>query len=118
MTFVLRFCRGREVLVRRDASECRRGLWIAIWVRWCLFREYFNLMTRVLGFPGGSAVKYLPAMQEMWVRSLGLNLPSREDALEEVMATHSSTLARNIPMDRGAWWATVHGAAKSWTQLK
>ena len=22
------------------------------------------------------------------------------------------------PMDRGAWWATVHGIAKSWTQLK
>ena len=22
-----------------------------------------------------------------------------------------------ISMDRGAWWATVHGAAKSWTQL-
>ena len=22
------------------------------------------------------------------------------------------------PMDRGAWWATVHGAAKSQTQLK
>ena len=21
------------------------------------------------------------------------------------------------PMDRGGWWATVHGAAKSWTQL-
>ena len=21
-------------------------------------------------------------------------------------------------MDRGAWWATVHGAAKSWTRLK
>ena len=21
------------------------------------------------------------------------------------------------PMDRGAWWATVHGFAKSWTQL-
>ena len=21
------------------------------------------------------------------------------------------------PMDRGAWWATVHEAAKSWTQL-
>ena len=20
-------------------------------------------------------------------------------------------------MDRGAWWATVHGVAKSWTQL-
>ena len=22
------------------------------------------------------------------------------------------------PMDRGAWWATVHEVAKSWTQLK
>ena len=22
------------------------------------------------------------------------------------------------PMDRGAWWATVHGVAKSWTQLR
>ena len=21
------------------------------------------------------------------------------------------------PMDRGAWWATAHGVAKSWTQL-
>ena len=22
------------------------------------------------------------------------------------------------PTDRGAWWTTVHGVAKSWTQLK
>ena len=22
------------------------------------------------------------------------------------------------PMDRGAWWAMVHGVAKSWTQLR
>ena len=22
------------------------------------------------------------------------------------------------PMDRGAWWATVHSVAKSWTRLK
>ena len=21
------------------------------------------------------------------------------------------------PMDRGAWWATVHGVIKSWTQM-
>ena len=31
------------------------------------------------------------------------------------MATHSSTLAWK--MDGGAWWATVHGVAKSWTRL-
>ena len=57
-------------------------------------------------------VKDLPAMQETWVRSLGL-----EDPLEEGMATHSNILAWRIPMDRGAWWATVHGVTKSQTQL-
>ena len=29
------------------------------------------------------------------------------------MAAHSSILAWRIPMDRVAWWATVHGVAKS-----
>ena len=33
------------------------------------------------------------------------------------MATHSSILAWRIPMGRGAWWLTVHGVTKSWTQL-
>ena len=42
-------------------------------------------------------VKYLPAVQETWVRSLGW-----ENPLEEGMATHSSILAWQIPMDRGA----------------
>ena len=36
-------------------------------------------------------VKYLPAMQETWVRFLG-----QEDPLEKEMATHSSTLAWKI----------------------
>ena len=55
-------------------------------------------------------VKNLPAMQETQVWSLG-----REDALEKEMTTHSSILAWRIPMDRGAWWATVQGIAKSQT---
>ena len=33
------------------------------------------------------------------------------------MATHSSMLAWRIPVVRGAWQATVHGVAKSRTQL-
>ena len=33
------------------------------------------------------------------------------------MATHSSILAWRIPMDRGAWWATVHRFVKSWIQV-
>ena len=31
---------------------------------------------------------------------------------------HSSILAWRIPMDRGAWWATVHRVTKSQTRLK
>ena len=45
----------------------------------------------------------------MQVRSLGW-----EDHLEEGMATHSGKSLEN-PMDRGAWWATVHTIAKSRT---
>ena len=48
-----------------------------------------------MGFPCGSMVKNPPAiweMQETWVRSLGW-----EDPLEEGMATHSSTLAWEMP---------------------
>ena len=33
------------------------------------------------------------------------------------MAPHSSTLAWKNPMDRGAWWATVHGVTKSRIRL-
>ena len=57
-------------------------------------------------------VKNPPAMWEAWVRSLGWG-----DPLEEGMATHSSILAWRIPMDREAWWATVHGVTKNQTRL-
>ena len=53
-------------------------------------------------------VKNLLAMWETWVQSLGW---------EEAMATHSNILVWRIPMDRGAWWVTVHGVAKSQTWL-
>ena len=41
-------------------------------------------------------------------------LPSlgQKEPLEEGTATHSSILAWRIPMDREAWWATVHRAAE------
>ena len=46
------------------------------------------------GFPGGSVVKNLPALQDLqetWVRSMGW-----ENLLEKEMATHSSILAWKI----------------------
>ena len=52
-------------------------------------------------------VKNLPAMWVTQVPSLG-----RED-LEKGMATQYSCL--EILVDRGAWWAAIHGVTKSWT---
>ena len=51
-------------------------------------------------------VKNPPAVRKMWAQSLGW-----EDHLEKGKATHSSILAWRIP------WTTVHGVAKSQTQL-
>ena len=45
-----------------------------------------------MGFPDGSTVKNLPAMQETQVQSLGQEVP-----LDKEMATHSSILAWEIP---------------------
>ena len=57
-------------------------------------------------------VKNAPAVLETWVPSLG-----SEDPLEESVATYSTIMAWRIPIDRGAWWATVRGVAKSRTRL-
>ena len=46
-------------------------------------------------------------MWEIWVQSLGW-----EDPLEKEMAIHSNILARENPMDGGAWQTTVHGVTK------
>ena len=69
---------------------------------------------RQLGWGAASlaaqTVKNLPAKPETWVQSLGA-----EDPLEKGMATHTSILAWRIPMDRQAWWATVHEVVQSQT---
>ena len=64
------------------------------------------------GFPGGTVVKNLPAIQETQVRFLG-----REDPLEEGNGNALQYSCLGNPMNRGAWQATVHGVVKSWTQL-
>ena len=56
------------------------------------YTHSYQHIYKIEGFPGVSAVKNLPAMQETWVRSLG-----GENPLEEETATHSSILAWRIP---------------------
>ena len=62
--------------------------------------------SEIWGFPDGSA---LP-MQEMQVSVLG-----GEDPLEEGMATHSSTLAWEIPWTEGPGGLQSMGSQKSQT---
>ena len=40
------------------------------------------------------------------------SIPGLERFLKKEMATYSSILAWEIPMDRGAWQSTVNGVAK------
>ena len=57
--------------------------------------------------PLAQQAKNLPAMQEMWVRSLGWEVP-----LEEGMATHSSILAWRMP-----WTEEPGHSSQGWKEL-
>ena len=48
-----------------------------------------------MGFPGGSAVKNSPVMQEL--HETLVQFPSHDDPLEEDTATQSSILAWRVP---------------------
>ena len=50
-------------------------------------------------------VKHSPAMKETWIWFPWVE----KSPLENGKATHSSVLTWRIPMDKGAWWAAVHG---------
>ena len=57
-------------------------------------------------------VKNLPAMRETWIRFLDW-----EDPLEKGNGYPLQYSCLENSMDRGAWWATVHGVTKSQTEL-
>ena len=74
----------------------------------CMFKDWGGGASLV-----ALVVKNLPASLGD-VRDTGL-IPGSGRSLEKSKATHSSILAWKIPRDKGAWWATVHGVAKSQT---
>ena len=79
-----------------------------VWVWQILLSIVFAHVVYFWGFPGSSAGKESSCNADRL--SLGW-----EDPLEEGMATCSSIFSWRIPMDRGVWWMTVHGVAKSRT---
>ena len=59
------------------------------------------------GFPGGTVVKNPPAKQETEVQSLG-----QERSPGEGNGNPLQYSCLGNPMNRGAWWATVHWVTK------
>ena len=109
-------------------------------------RHSRNVQSYILAFNHGSATKYVVLLnisilwlswcgwywylwfeyleQEMIVALIMMKMWSAPcwlgwyiNTFEKGMAAHSSIPAWRIPMDRGAWQATVLGVTKSWTQL-
>ena len=70
-----------------------------------------------MGFPGGSALKNLPAN----AGGMGLIPGSGSSPILGVYGEGNGTLLQHSclenPMDGGAWWAAVHGVTKSRTRL-
>ena len=67
------------------------------------------------GFPDGIVVKNLPANAEN-AGNLGL-IPGSGRSVEVGHGNPLQYSCLNNPMDGGAWEATVHRVAKSWTRL-
>ena len=94
--------------------------WRTVWMGWGVqkaqwsnalgfyFKDSYAALLTSQDFPGSSVSKESPAGQETRVQSLG-----GEDPVEKEMATHwlQYSCLEN-PMDRGAWWATVHGVTR------
>ena len=65
-----------------------------------------------MGFPGGSAAENLPVN----TGDMG-SIPGLGRYSGRISGNPLQYSCLENPMDRRAWWATVHGVAKSWTRL-
>ena len=83
---------------KRSKAEADSFCWDQLWSR--------------EGFPEGSEVKNLPAMQETQLRFRG-----REDSPGEGNGSPLQYSCLESPMDRGAWWSTALGVTKSENDL-
>ena len=74
--------------------------------------EQTHILSPRVASCGGSASKNLPA-NAVYVGSIpGLGRSPREGSGNPLQCS-----CLGNPMNRGAWWATDHGATKSWTYL-
>ena len=89
-------------------------LWVLQNIRW-----YVSIIIGsnriVSGFPGGTSGKE-PTANAGDVRASGL-IPGLGRSPGGEHGNQLQYTCLENPMDRGVWWATVHGVAESWTEL-
>ena len=76
---------------------------------------YLPIAIRLVGFPGGSVVKNPPANAGD-TGDVGL-IPGSGKSPGEENGNRLRYSCLDNPVDNGAWWATVHGIAKSEMRL-
>ena len=70
-----------------------------------------------MGFPGGTSGKLAPPANAEDIRDMG-SIPGWGGSPGEGHGNPHQYSCLENPVDGGAWWATVHGVTKSWTQVK
>ena len=69
-----------------------------------MIEPHLSIKPRTVHGLVAQAVKSLPTVRETWVPYLG-----QEDPLEKGDGNPLQYSCLENPVDRGAWWATVHG---------
>ena len=97
----------KSVLLRKESKKT--------WYKW-IYLQNRNRLTGLenefMGFPGSSDGKESACNAETRIRSLDWEDPLDKENGYPLQYSHLKN-----SMDRGAWWATVHGVAKSCTRL-
>ena len=95
----------------KNFTQCHQGL-PSLCIKWGIICISWFLEMKWEGFPGGSDDKESSCN----VGDPG-SIPGLGRPLGEGNGNPIQYSCLGNPMDRGAWWATVHGVAKSGTQL-
>ena len=99
------------------SQRVRHDLWTKQQILRSLSSLWFNyvqlLKQYFWGFPGGSEVK----VSACNARNLG-SIPGSGRSPGEGNGNPLQYSCLENPVDRGAWWATDHGVAKSWARLR
>ena len=127
---VLRIGNGNSLQYSCLENSTDRGAWWATvgrikrsqtWLKWlsmhvhvCVY-IYTQTHIYIYGFPCGSVIKNPPANAgDTGVEGL---IPGSERSPGEGNGNPVQYSYLENPVDRGPWWATVHGVAKRQTQL-